>query len=694
MEATRQPLRHIRRLTPLVAALAACQGASAQTAADSADRIEASTLSAITVTATGYEQSVADAPASVTVLTHDEIASRPYANLQDALNDIEGVSVVGASANKQDISIRGMPGKYTLILVDGVRQGTRELLNREELGMVQGSQIPPLSAIERIEVIRGPMSSLYGSDALGGVVNVITRKVPDKWTGNVNLGAELQQHSELGNSRQADFYLAGPIADERIGLQIFGKANNHSEADVQDGSYGIRDRGVTARLNIRPTANQDVALEAGQDEYKRYGTVGKSLADSETGDYRLNTRYTHFRLGHTGRWDWGTTDVSLSRQIGKTSNTIAGDDTTSYPDTRLSTTVLDAKTTLPLSNHILTLGGQYTDSRLTGTRNEAASTGSMNTVSKLSARTWALFGEDEWALTDQLALTGGLRMDDHERYGQHWSPRGYLVYHLNDSWSVKGGVARGFRAPELRQSSADYYQATGGAVGAPRGTIAGNPDLEPETSTNIELGLHYADPQGMEAGITYFHNDFKNKIYSQCVSGCSGSSGATYEWGNIGRATLQGVETTLSIPLSETVELSGNYTYTSSKRKTDDETAYDGSSLKGKPLDRTPRHVLNVRADWQATPALSVYAAAHVQSEQYWANYRNGSTTTRRRPGATTFDLGASYELNRSVTLRLAMLNITDKRVPVDYRGRTDGLEGNWLVDDGRRIWLNTSVSF
>ncbi|WP_454692284.1 TonB-dependent receptor domain-containing protein [Achromobacter aloeverae] len=671
----------------------AATGAAAASPSARSGEAAPQTLGTVTVTATGYEQSVAEAPASVTVLTREEIARKPYANLQDALTDVEGVSVVGASANKQDINIRGMPGKYTLILVDGVRQGTRELLNREELGMVQGAQIPPLAAIERIEVIRGPMSSLYGSDALGGVINIITRKVPEKWTGNIDLGTVLQQHSRLGNSRQADFYLAGPIKEDKVGLQIYGKANGRTEADVQDGSYGIRDRGVTAKLNIKPTSDQDITLEAGQDEYFRYATTGKSLDDS-TDDYRLNMRDTHFRATHEGRWGWGNTTVSLQHEIGTSHNTIGGDDTTSYPDTRLSTTVLDAKAVVPLSSHILTLGGQFLQEKLSGTDNEAASGAKMNTVSRLSEHSWALFGEDEWALTDRLSFTGGLRMDHHEFYGQHWSPRGYLVYQVSPGWTVKGGVARGFRAPELRQVAPDYYQATGGAVGAPRGTIAGNPDLKPETSTNTELGLHYTDPDGTAGGITFFHNDFHDKIYSQCISGCSGSAGATYAWGNIGRATLKGVETSLTLPVTDALKFSANYTYTASKRKSDDETAFDGTSLKGKPLDRTPRHSLNLRADWEPAEKWALYAAAHVQSEQYWANYRNASTTTRRRAGATTYDLGASYVVNKNVTMRLSVLNVTDKRVPVDYRARTDGLDGNWLVDDGRRLWLSTSISF
>ncbi|KAG1251599.1 hypothetical protein G6F68_012197 [Rhizopus microsporus] len=185
---TQSPAVFVLRRPWMMMALACAgiAGAAQAHAAEPSGESSASpvqSLSPVVVTASGYDQSIADAPASITVLTHEDLARQPFNTLQDALRNVEGVSIVGANANKQDISIRGMPGKYTLILVDGKRQGTREMLNREELGMVQASQIPPLAAIERIEVVRGPMSSLYGSDAMGGVINIITKRIGDDWNG-------------------------------------------------------------------------------------------------------------------------------------------------------------------------------------------------------------------------------------------------------------------------------------------------------------------------------------------------------------------------------------------------------------------------------------------------------------------------------------------------------------------------------
>ncbi len=135
---------------------------------------EITDLDTTVVTAAGFEQRLEDAPASVTVIDAETLRKRPIRDLGDALRDVEGVVVNGA-ANETDISIRGMPGDYTLILVDGKRQSARESRVNGNRGYEQ-SFIPPAAAIERIEVVRGPMSSLYGSDAIGGVINIITKK--------------------------------------------------------------------------------------------------------------------------------------------------------------------------------------------------------------------------------------------------------------------------------------------------------------------------------------------------------------------------------------------------------------------------------------------------------------------------------------------------------------------------------------
>src|SRR5690606_30302594 len=137
------------------------------------EQADTTVLEQVVVTAAGFEQSVKNAPASITVVTREELEKGSFRDLTDALREVQGVAVTGV-ANEKDIYIRGLPGSYTLILVDGKRQSTRDARPNGSAGYEQ-SFIPPLSAIERIEVVKGPMSSLYGSDAMGGVINIITR---------------------------------------------------------------------------------------------------------------------------------------------------------------------------------------------------------------------------------------------------------------------------------------------------------------------------------------------------------------------------------------------------------------------------------------------------------------------------------------------------------------------------------------
>lgn len=182
-------------------AITLCSLYSAQASAEGQKPME---LDNVVVTASGFSQQIKDAPASISVITREQIENKSYRDVTDALKDVPGVVVTGG-ASSSDISIRGMASKYTLMLVDGKRQDSRATRpNSDGAGIEQG-WMPPLEAIERIEVVRGPMSSLYGSDAMGGVINIITRKVTPNWYGGVRSGdlpgplrfGRLQQHQRL-----------------------------------------------------------------------------------------------------------------------------------------------------------------------------------------------------------------------------------------------------------------------------------------------------------------------------------------------------------------------------------------------------------------------------------------------------------------------------------------------------------------
>ncbi|MCR6650472.1 MAG: TonB-dependent receptor [Cellvibrionaceae bacterium] len=207
---------------------------AAQAFAQEADESQA--LPKVVVSASGFEQKVKDAPASVTVVGEEELKSKPYTSLADALRDVEGIDV-GTGLDKNgniSITLRGLPADYTVVMIDGRRQSDIGNLGPNNFGNSQFMYMPPLSAIERIEVVRGPMSTLYGADAIGGVVNIITRKVPQKWGGSLDTSVTLQQDSQYGDDKKLDVYLGGPIVTDRVGISLRGGIY---ERDPSDPSY-------------------------------------------------------------------------------------------------------------------------------------------------------------------------------------------------------------------------------------------------------------------------------------------------------------------------------------------------------------------------------------------------------------------------------------------------------------------------
>lgn len=642
-------------LASLIAGLAASPAVAQETAE----------LDDVVVTAAGYEQQVQDAPASISVISREDLEGRAYRDITDALRNVPGVTVTGGGSS-QDISIRGMGAKYTLMLVDGKRQGSRETRpNSDGPGIEQG-WMPPLSAIERIEVIRGPMSSLYGSDALGGVINVITRKVPQEWGGEVSTSMTIQEDSASGDEHNSRFHVAGPLIGDRLGLQVYGQYDQRDEDAIIGGYADQRLASGTVKLSWTPDDIHEIGLEAGYSEQRRITNPGESveLVGSRGPNERSEQEYDrrHFALSHDGYFDVGTTTSYVQHEeIDNPSR-----------DNSYQSTVADTKAVLPLGAHILTLGGQYEDQRLEDGGNQSET----SDLSELTRYRWALYAEDEWMLTEDFSLTGGVRLNEDEDYGSHWSPRLYGVWHLDDRWTLKGGVSSGFRAPDLRYTSPGWVQVSRG------GNIYGNPDLEAETSLSQELGLHYAGDNGLMAGLTVFHTDFDDKITrincptSVCTDGANDyGSDPTYRV-NVDEAVTQGVEFSLSTPLADDLELSTSYTYTDSEQKS--------GEYEGEPLTQLPKHQVSASLDWQVTERLNQWTRLTYRGEESQPT-TGPSQDAIVAPSYTFVDAGLGYQLTPQTTLNAGLYNLFDEDITEEEYG---------YVEDGRRLWLGINVAF
>lgn len=385
---------------------------------------------------------------------------------------------------------------------------------------------------------------------------------------------------------------------------------------------------------------------------------------------------TKFGLSHDGRWGDLTSKLNLVHNKYEDKGDTIGNNS--------KETTLDGRIDKPLKlwglDQAMTLGMQWRreslDNRDTIGLAPIDYAGHPVSGSGLSATTWALFGEDQIFLRDNLALTLGLRMDHHQKYGNNWSPRAYLVYHPASEWTVRGGVSRGFRAPNLKENSASAATQSGGngcrslagmgwtntsvnADGTRGCYMAGNPDLQPETSTNFELGTSW-DRNGWALGATYFHTNFKNKIDYQPLGFYNG-----FWWtrmANAQRARTRGLEGFVNVPLAKGLTWNTNIT-----KMFESKNLSTGASLLAVPeLSIYSSLQWQIRQGWSA-----MFSARHVGKEVV----TTGTATTFAK-AYTTFDVSMNYNVTDTLTLRAGIINLADKETRTiganyDNGGRT-----------------------
>ena len=443
----------------------------------------------IVVTAAGFEQKIENAPASISVIRRDELETERFNNLADALADVEGVDV-GGTAGKTgglNVSIRGMPSDYTLVLLDGRRQNAPGNVTPNGFGETSTSFLPPLSAIERIEVVRGPMSTLYGSDAMGGVINVITRKVGDRWVGTATADATIQGDGDFGNTYSANAFLQGPVIRDLVGVSVRGSYLRRDASalrflDADGAPVAVSTRGPSpvaadiytygARVSLTPASNHDLWIEYDR-AHQTYDNGASQLGTGTVqGGYGPEMRFVRdqYTAAHNWRAGFGTVETTVTRNATETFGRTVPPGTPgrtpgSERQLRATNTIADTRLIADVGPVVFTAGGQYWWARMT----DGVAPGDY------AFDQWAGFVEGSWTVLPTVTLTAGGRYDEHTTFGGKFSPRGYVVWNAADGLTVKGGVSRGFKTPRLDQITPGITGFTG------QGTIPtiGTPGLRP-----------------------------------------------------------------------------------------------------------------------------------------------------------------------------------------------------------------------
>lgn len=321
-----------------------------------------------------------------------------------------------------------------------------------------------------------------------------------------------------------------------------------------------------------------------------------------------------------------------------------------------------------LVNQNLTLGSEWNQQRMkdNASNTQALSGGEIPGYDSTGrspyspAEIFSLFAENNMELTDTTMLTPALRFDHHSIVGNNWSPSLNLSQGLWDDFTLKMGIARAYKAPSLYQTNPNYilYSKGRGCYASKDGCyLQGNDDLKAETSINKEIGLEFKR-DGWLAGVTWFRNDYRNKIEAGYAPVYQNNKGTDlYQWENVPKAVVEGLEGTLNVPVSETVNWTNNITYMlqSKNKKTGDR------------LSIIPEYTLNSTLSWQVRDDVSLQSTFtwYGKQEPKKYNYKGQPVTGSEKNEVSPYSilgLSATWDVTKYVSLTGGVDNVFDKR--------------------------------
>jgi len=572
---------------------------------------EAVKIGQIVVTATRTEEPAGSVPSSLTVITSDEIEKKQATTVLEVLREVPGLDVVqsGGPGKESSVLIRGGNSGHTLVMIDGVQ------VNSPTLGSYNFADLT-VDNIERVEIIRGPQSTLYGSDAMAGVINIITKK--GKGAPKITVSAEAGSFSTYreavsisGGSDKNTFSISFSRVDTD-GISVASEKNGNTEDD------GYKNTTAAARLGYRLSENIDLDLTLRSTDSKNdLDAVG---ADDLNYTQESKSLLASASVNHTVSDIW---DHSL--QISLTDEGLEYKD----PDTSWNNAEIDARIetadwqhNLSLLDDTNTLTFGYEYEKQEGSNNSASFDNSIYNS--------AFYLQDQMSFyNDDLNLSAGLRNDDHSRFGDKTTYRLAASYLFATSGTrVKGSWGRGFKAPTLNDL---FYQDPWGS--------RGNPDLQSEESKGFDIGVEqpFSDA-GLTISATYFQSDYDNLIdwveYAPWA----------YEPQNIADSGVKGWEFGLEAKPAAGAYIKASFTIT----KTEDKST-------GKELARRPENKGSLSLGWQPEKAsidLTVNYAG-----QRWSDSKN----TEKLDSYTKADLALACKITNIVTLFGRVENLTDE---------------------------------
>lgn len=490
--------------------------------AQEAEKAATFKLDEIVITGTRTPHLLKEAPVETVVVTREEITQSSAKTVSDVLREIPGIYIRGENfpgASAYQSQMRGLPfdSGYGLILIDGQRVLGGGM---GEYGVTL-NQIP-LSMVEKIEVIKGPGSVLYGSDAMAGVVNIITKRIPEK--------PSIQAEAAYGSY---DTFITSGGYGQKVGPFGFFLNANHEES--ARGKYGAakddyRGSHAMAKLSYDLLPQSNLALSTVWDEIRWNYEMNRKLRFSPQWENKFGDGSNLVLRGYWYRWEMDMFSPGYTRRF--------GDITYSQGEVQYSR--------LFGRSHLVTVGGEYLEDDLDAN------------FAQKTRHTWSFFGQDEWNITEKITAVFGGRVDDHSEYGTEFNPKVSLLYEPQAETKIRASVGRAFKSPTIRQLYVFFKH--GNWWNKP------NPDLDPEISWGYSVGIERIFSQRLLASLTLFRNDIEDMVAqvetAEIINGVP-----VRTWNNIQKAYTQGAEFQIKVLFGLGISATAEYTYLGTKNR-------------------------------------------------------------------------------------------------------------------------------
>lgn len=501
-------------------------------------------LNEVVVTGTFIEKPLKEVPVLTRIITQKEIQALNPMSIENLLQyELPGLQIgYNSMSQLPEITYQGMGGEYILFLIDGERVSGEGADHNVDFTRFN------IDDIERIEVIKGSQSTLYGSNALGGVINIITKTADRPFTGNLSAryaGTDGQKYtvsagarknrltsytsltwrqrdtyciedggesSETGGVRSSTVYgyniwnvsqKLGYTCNEHLSVDLKGSFY-HNQRDLMAGKlyqdYFI-DYSVGGKIKYLPREGQQLTLSYTYDNYKKDKDYLKS--DKRSTDYRNITQTP--RLDYTGKFGNHTVSIGFEGNMEYLKHYMLKD-----------------------SSHV-------------------------------ANKAYSFYIQEDWQLHEQLNLIIGLRSDYHEKYHLHLTPKLSALWHPAPWLTLRGGYSQGFRSPSLKELYQEYDMGGLGIM-----MLYGNPDLQPETSHQYSLSAEFTQG-GLNVSVSASHNRFHHKIALLPLN--DGTRNQRYE--NADRSRTTGIESIVRYSFGQGIVLTGSYAYTDDYQEID-----------------------------------------------------------------------------------------------------------------------------